>query len=46
MTRAANPSSFSSTIYGDALNRVISVVGNDSKKFGRKKLDYTDETIR
>lgn len=46
MTRATDPAAFSSAIYDDALDWVITVVGDDSKKFCGKKLNYTDETIR
>ena len=46
VTHAANPTSLSSAIYYDALNWVISVVGDDSEQFSRKKLDYANETIR
>jgi len=46
VTHAANPTAFSSTVYYDTFNWVISMVCDDSEKFGRKKLDYADEAIR
>jgi hypothetical protein len=46
MTHAANPSSFSSAVYDDAFNWVVSVVGDDPEELCRKKLDYANEAIR
>jgi hypothetical protein len=45
VTHATNPTSFPCAVHNDALDREVSVVGDDPKKFSRKKLDYTDETV-
>ena len=46
MAHAADPPSLSSTVYDDALDWEIPMIGDDSEKFGGEKLDHADETIR